>query len=292
MVKLILSGGLGNQMFQYAAARILSLKLQTELSVDLCIFERKSRATPRKFALGIFGICPPIINSVRNKLLVISFSKFMRYKWGRKLLKLINVFNESKGIQTYDDAFEHLDDEITLFGYFQNVKYFQDQSFLIRKDFSFKNITDAKNLAVVEQIDKTNSISLHIRRGDYLNQNSNLVVLDIEYYLEAIKYIGKKIEDPYYFIFSDDIEWVKQNLNFDDFNYQYIDWNKGNESYIDMQLTSMCKHNIIANSSFSWWGAWLNDNPDKVVIAPSVWYKNQKKNEYPDGFLPKQWITI
>jgi hypothetical protein len=118
-----------------------------------------------------------------------------------------------------------------------------------------------------------NSISIHVRRGDYLNHESYKNICGLNYYCSAIRYIKTLIMDPFFIVFSDDILWCKENLNniLSDTSVIYVDWNTGKESYKDMQLISNCKHNIIANSSFSWWGAWLNTFPNKIIIAPKKW---------------------
>ncbi len=291
MIKLILSGGLGNQMFQYAAARALSLRLGTDISADLYMFKRRSKAISRQYCLDIFDIELPESSSYQNKLIVKAYKYLAPNKFGRGLFDMMHIFNES-AIQAYDERFDSLPIDCTLLGYFQNEKYFQAYEKEIRNDFIFKNKLDSKNLRIMEQIGHTNSVSIHIRRGDYLNTSSNLQVLDINYYQRALAYIKKKVKDPVFFIFSDDIDWVKQNLHIGECLHSFIDWNTGEYSYVDMQLISCCKHNIIANSSFSWWGAWLNEEPQKLVIAPSVWYKNQMENSYPDGFIPEGWVIL
>lgn len=288
MIKVILSGGLGNQMFQYAAGRALSLKKKSTLRVDLQIINKKTRATKRSFELAIFNLTPIIKTSFYDKLKIRSFN--LLRKQNNPNTRIFDIFCDEKA-QFFDNRFTSLSEKSTLYGYFQNENYFKDISHQLRLDFAFKKALEGKNAEIQNTIDSHNSISLHIRRGDYLNSNSNLKVLDISYYQKAIQFISNKIENPCFFIFSDDINWVKENLDLK-FNHIFVDWNTNQDSYIDMQLMSLCKHNIIANSSFSWWGAWLNNNPNKFVIAPSTWYKNDKSNNYPDGFIPKGWIVL
>lgn len=288
MVKVILSGGLGNQMFQYAAGRALSLREKTILLTDLQIINKKTKATKRSFELGIFNLKPIIKTSFYDKLKIRGFNLVRKNK--NRNSRIFDIFCDEKA-QFFDNRFTSLSEKSTLYGYFQNENYFKDISHQLRLDFTFKKALEGKNAEIQNTIEFHNSISLHIRRGDYLNNNSNLKVLDITYYQKAIQIISSELKNPYFFIFSDDINWVKENLDLK-FNHIFVDWNTNQDSYIDMQLMSLCKHNIIANSSFSWWGAWLNNNPSKLVIAPSTWYKNDESNHYPDGFIPKGWIIL
>lgn len=290
MITLILSGGLGNQMFEYAAGRALSLRHKTDLHMDLYILNKKTKATIRNYELIVFQIETHIIKSNLNKIAVKGFGFLKSNSLGRMFLNNIGIFRDEKA-QCYDSRFKDLSEKTTLFGYFQNENYFKGISKQLRIDFTFKAPLKGKNDEIRTVIEQNTSVSIHIRRGDYSNSNSNLPILDISYYKKAIEHIASQVNKPYFFIFSDGIDWVKENLDLSKFNHQFIDWNKNENSYIDMQLMSMCKHNIIANSSFSWWAAWLNANPNKLVIAPDKWYKGDN-GKYPDGFLPKEWITL
>ena len=174
-------------------------------------------------------------------------------------------------------------------GYWQSEKFFKDISDEIRKDFSFPKFTSEKNLEILKLIKSYNSVSIHIRRGDYLQNRGFNGLAPLEYYQKAIEYIKNKIENPHFFIFSNDIEWCRKNLSIE--NSYYIDWNRGEESYRDMQLMSLCKHNIIPNSTFSWWGAWLNKNPNKIVIAPEKWFNDCVNIDY-SNIVPETWIKI
>ena len=157
------------------------------------------------------------------------------------------------------------------------MKYFEGIENDIKKDFRFKNQLDNKNLEILNEIENSNSISIHIRRGDYMSpENYNMYgcIATPTYYKKAIKVIEEKVENPTFFVFSNDMDWVKKNIQINSRVF-YIDINSGNGSYKDMQLMSNCKHNIIANSSFSWWGAWLNENKNKIVIAPKKWINRE-----------------
>jgi Glycosyl transferase family 11 len=178
-----------------------------------------------------------------------------------------------------------------LMGYWQSEQYFADIANIIREDFTFKLPMSQQNAELAKQINQVNAVSLHIRRGDYANNPETMAtygLCSLDYYKEAIRYIVERVNAPHFFIFSDDINWVKNNLKID-YPYQYVDHNHGTESYNDMRLMSLCKHHIIANSSFSWWGAWLNRNPEKLVVAPQKWFANELNV---DDLFPRGWITL
>lgn len=290
MIKLILSGGLGNQMFQYAAGRALSIRHKAELSIDLYLLNKNTKATNRNYELKAFNVEVTLIDSIFNKIAIKLFGSIKSKNTRHAFLRRLGIFRDEKA-QYYDKGFESLSKESTLFGYFQNENYFKGFSEQLREDFAFRLPLNKKNNEIRHLIEQNTSVSIHIRRGDYTNTNSNLPILDIAYYKKAIEYMMSQLNNPSFFIFSDGIDWVRKNLDLSGINHQFIDWNKNEDSYIDMQLMSLCKHNIIANSSFSWWGSWLNKNPNKLVIAPQEWYKGDS-GIYPDGFLPKEWITL
>lgn len=175
------------------------------------------------------------------------------------------------------------------FGGWHSELFFFNVKDELKKTFTFNIPQNDDNKNHAHEIILTNSVSIHVRRGDFLNEeNINLFgdVCDKDYFEKAIQLICSKVAKPHFFIFSNDMEWVKFNLRID--NVTYITCNTGKNSWKDMYLMSLCKHNIIANSSFSWWGAWLNTNSNKIVISPSRFLKNDIFTEvYPDS-----WIKI
>ena len=176
-------------------------------------------------------------------------------------------------------------------GYWQSERYFKSVETSIRQAFSFKIPLDGKNTEVADKISKGNAVSLHIRRGDYANDQATHAVhglLPMRYYQMAVTHAAQFLESPRFFVFSDDIGWARANLNLN-YSCEFIDHNRGADSYRDMQLMSLCDHHIIANSSFSWWGAWLNPDPGKIVIAPKEWFANA--NDVSDLF-PSGWVEI
>jgi len=278
-------GGLGNQMFQYALGRRLSLIRNVPLKADCGFLQTETdEHVKREYGLGIFNLNISIANKKE-------LDKFSRKIHGiLPFLWPYYVVNESK--HSYDDNVLNAHKNSYLNGFWQTEKYFKPIEEIIRKDFAFKPITDSLNKATAEKIRSVNAVSVHVRRGDYVsNKNTNEYhgTCGIDYYSQAADIIKQKAGDPHFFIFSDDIDWVKQNLNFGS-AVTYVENNKGANNYIDMQLMSLCKHNIIANSSFSWWGAWLNSSEQKVVVAPGKWF-NQAALDTSD-VIPQGWIKI
>lgn len=290
-------GGIGNQMFQYAFAYVLAQKLKTKVLLDLSWFEEENYPegiTPREFELDIFNVdyqkaskedLNKIIPSKRR-------SKFQRFLWetfkinsckpsGNSFVETVNyIFN--KHLLTSDDYFYYD-------GYFQNEKYFKDYRNGILNSFSLKLPLDDKNNSVLDIIKSTNSVSIHVRRGDYVSLDCASKfhgLCSLYYYAKAIKHIAKKVKNPHFFLFSDDIAWVVENLKIG-YPYTVIDFN-GEKSFFDMELMKNCKHNIVANSSFSWWGAWLNQNPKKIVVSPKKWIAKKQKCD----IIPKEWVKV
>lgn len=175
-------------------------------------------------------------------------------------------------------------------GYFQTEMYFADIKEEILNDFKLNTPLDNKNKTFLNKIKTSNSISLHIRRGDYLKHPDKLGNCSFEYYKKAVDFIIQKTqsENPVLFIFSDDIKWAKKHATFEQKTI-YVDINNPKKGCFDLELMKHCKHNIIANSSFSWWGAWLNQNPEKLVIAPNPWFKEFNKDF---DIIPKTWHRI
>ena len=171
-------------------------------------------------------------------------------------------------------------DSVYYDGYWQNEGNFRDIRNLVLTAFTFPEFLDEKNKMLACKLKAYNSVSCHIRRGDYL-KIPTMCVCTPEYYVQAIDKMNKLVNPNLYCVFSDDINWCKNHLSqlWEGKKVVYVDWNKGKESFRDMQLMSLCKHNIIANSSFSWWGAWLNQNEKKIVIAPEKWMNKNLIND-------------
>ena len=180
-------------------------------------------------------------------------------------------------------------DSVFYDGYWQNEGNFKHIRHQVLEAFQFPKMKDELNINLVKMLQQTNSVSCHVRRGDYL-KDPNMCICTSDYYVHAVAKMKELVNPDLYCIFSDDIEWCKENLSAlcKGKKMVYVDWNKGQNSFRDMQLMSLCKHNIIANSSFSWWGAWLNNNPDKIVISPNTWMNKRVINDP----ICKSWLRI
>jgi len=269
-------GGLGNQMFQYAFYLAL-MKKYSNVKLDINGF--KTYKLQDYQLERIFDL--QISHSVNfNSIWMRIYRRIMKMDVIREDTLYHPEVLEIKGLAYYS-------------GYWNSEKYFSEVESEVRDSFKFKNVLVDRNKEISGQILNTNSISLHIRRGDYLETEINRKlygnICTLNYYEQAINLIKERVENPCFFIFSDDINWCKENLKTE--NSEFIDWNTGDNSYIDMQLMSLCKNNILANSTFSWWGAWLNENKNKIVIVPSKFLNNMIP-ENMDTFVPKNWIRI
>ena len=285
-------GGLGNQMFQYAAGRALSLKCRSNLQLDISDFANYE--LHQGFELQRIFNCPidiAIETDLRSVLGWQSLSLVRRVILRRSMAKFrCKEFVVEPHFQ-YWSGINNLTEDCYLYGYWQTEKYFATVIEQIQKDFTFKMPMESKNSELAKQINQVNAVSLHVRRGDYVNNPKNIAmhgICSIEYYMAAIQLIVEHVVRPHFFIFSDDIAWVKENLKID-YPHQYVDHNYGAESYNDMRLMSLCNYHIIANSSFSWWGAWLNSNTDKVVVAPKHWFVKDINTE---DLIPSDWIRL
>lgn len=298
MICIQLMGGLGNQMFQYACGKALSQKYQTELVLDISrLHDKKNvvKITNRSYGLNIFQLNVKEANKrdlKKTKPIIYKILNVLSIKLGFSGIQFSKYFIENKN--SYNSAILKVSKDCFLSGYWQSPYYFESIESLIREEFKFKNILDDnENMERFNFIINSCSVSLHIRRTDLVNNKNHNIhgTCSIEYYNNAIEYISKRLVTPHFVIFSDDIEWAKDNLKLN-FPCTYISGNNGNKSYIDMQLMSNCKHNIIANSSFSWWGAWLNENHNKIVIAPKKWFSVNILNEQTIDLIPVKWIRL
>lgn len=295
MIKVLLTGGLGNQLFQYAFGKTIAVKNNSILVLSTSFIESKlpikKFATQMKYELGIFNIDATIEHNFITGKLLYPFAKLehvVKDKFNENNLTLLQ--EEAHHFQADFLAFK---DNTYIKGNFQSQNYFKSIEPILRKEFIFKNQLIDKNSDWKDKIQSSNSVAIHIRRGDYISIQKNqdkFIIQNLDYYKNAISYIASKINQPTFFVFSDDIAWTKENLK-SDFPMYFIDNNNTAEtSYIDMQLMSMCQHNIICNSTFSWWSAWLNANPEKIVVAPQNWFADKSINS--QDLIPSEWIKL
>lgn len=293
MIIIKISGGLGNQLFQYSFGRFLSLKLNTELKLDIQTNYNYAGFTKRYLGLNHFNINAKIatLEEIRNCKL---FENEFLSRIERKSLQKFPFLNRRYVVQnlySINSYRQEYVDNCYYDGYWQSESFFKPGESVIKKDLEFKLQLNKNIVTSLEKIDSRESVSLHIRRGDYLTRKAHRKLFakcSIEYYKQAIEFFNSKSNHFHYFVFSDEIEWAKDN--FEGSQFSFIDSNL-NFPEIDLFLMSRCKNNIIANSSFSWWGAWLNKNSDKIVIAPHQWY-NGKLNKIINQLIPSEWNRI
>lgn len=274
-------GGLGNQMFQYAIGRSIAIKQHKTLKLDVTAY--KTYKLHNGFRLDMLNINADFAQEEEISLLRGS-SNFM----ARTLRRFNFTTNKTHYIEkertVYDDNVFNFTN-IYLDGYWQNEKYFSTIRNSLLKEFTPKQNISKNASHYLKQIQSSQSVSVHVRRGDYL-KNPDIGVLDLVYYKKSVRYILQNTENPTFFIFSDDLDWCKKTFNFIP-NKIYIE--NTQTEIEDMTLMKYCQSNIIANSSFSWWAAWLNTNQKKIVIAPKNWMAKNPKNY---TWSPSSWIEI
>lgn len=273
MVTVRIIGGLGNQMFQYAYAKALEYA-GNEVQIDILGFKKYKISD---YQLNKYDIDLPV-----SSLLVRIFSK----------IGIIKSLKENS--LEFNDDFLHIKGNPYIKGYFQSEKYFSNIRGVLLEQFVIKTKLSNSSEEIKQDIlkNKENTCSLHIRRGDYVsNKKTNEIhgTCDIEYYKKAMSIINKENNKIKYFVFSDDIDWAKENIEIE--NVVYIDNKEDKIPHEDIYLMSLCANNITANSSFSWWGAWLNQNNDKVVVCPKIWFADNDKNKESE-IACEDWIQI
>jgi hypothetical protein len=281
-----LTGGIGNQMFQYAAARALSLSARMPVALCLYYLNRKGVVAPRRYELGIFDIHAKILSSTVSRLHHIGA--------GLQLPSWLTPRRYTEAAFQFDPLMRAIRHPVRLHGYWQNEKYFADVAPEILRDFTFQPPLRGRNLDISRQLQHPAAVSVHVRRADYVADPAAAQIHGVcapDYYHQAVSYIRARIARPVLFFFSDDIAWTRAHLKFPEPSH-YIDWNTGGSAWEDMRLMSLCHHHIIANSSFSWWGAWLNPRSDKTVIAPKYWFADAALRVASEDITPAGWIRI
>ena len=294
MIIVKLMGGLGNQMFQYALGRTISLKIGAELKVDLSSFCKKSFRIKRYYMLDAFNI----------DVMSATYNEVKRLKDGEKskfpgIIEMIQRKNSIRPNTYIKEKLEFVFDpdvfntrEGYFEGYWQNEKYFLDAEDVLRKEFTLRNPLTGKNKEIAERILQNDSVSIHIRRGDYTTDDTTRDFHGIcgqDYYTACLDYFSRRIKQPHFFVFSDEPEWVREKFKIS-FPFTVIDHNGPERCHEDLRLMALCRHHIIANSSFSWWGAWLDSRSDKVVLGPQRWLNVDSLDT--SDLLPRGWVRI
>ena len=297
MLIIKLFGGLGNQIFQYALGRHLALKNNIPLFLDT-FSGFQDDFYQRNYTLDIFKIPANIadknliekINRLQNPL----GRKDKFQNWLTKNIFQFNpLFINGKHFQ-YDPEIFHLQTKFAyVSGYWQTEKYFKEIENTIRQDLTFVNPISSENQDLKAAIQESNSVCLHVRRLLGIAEgkiNADGVKFhgsaSLDYYSKALNIITQQEQQPHFFVFADEPAWAKENIKLP-YPTTFVE---GNADFEDLQLMSLCKHHIIANSSFSWWAAWLNANPEKIVIMPKAWFADQSVNT--SDVCPVTWLSI
>jgi hypothetical protein len=289
IVKLI--GGLGNQLFQYALGRALSIRNDAQLKLDVSGFETYKL---RRYSLRHFNVVEEIASPG-------DIERFRRAGSNRLMnfASRLGVLPESLRFTTIAESSFSFDPQVLLArgnvyldGYWQSEKYFMEIEGVIRGELTLRRAPDPVNEEVGRRIRDADSVCVHVRRGDYATNPANYKIYELctpDYYHAAARELTKSVAAPHLFVFSDDPRWARENL---EVNYPvtFIEHNGADKDYEDLRLMSLCKHFIIANSSFSWWGAWLGSDPLKMVFAPKSWFRTREYDTR--DLIPDAWYVI
>ncbi|MBL7740058.1 MAG: alpha-1,2-fucosyltransferase [Chitinophagaceae bacterium] len=279
-----LQGGLGNQLFQYAAAKALAVKLNVPFKLDA--FTSLQKDKQRTIALHDFRAGFELASKKEIKGFIF-FPSLYRHQPAFFARLGRHVYREPHF--HFDQHFSRITAPVFIDGFWQSPLYFKDIDAVIRQDFTIKEelIKNVKEKGI--ELAGRDSVAVHIRRGDFLNRKIKAFhgVMDVGYYSKAIAVLQQKIPGLSVHFFSDDIEWVKKNLPFDNAEFVSVHTRSATE---DFYLMTQCRHTIIANSSFSWWTAWLNNHPEKIVVAPKKWFVKEEINTA--DLVPAGWLRI
>lgn len=279
-------------MFQYALAISMDAEgIPTKISVNDFLLNRHYQGFELIKAFDVpLSIVDRLKASVMTKLrpiFVDTHTGFVKNAITKLFLNETNIYHEKMEYHFDEEVFRQRNS--FLIGTWQSAKYFESQQELIREVYNFNKPSDDINIQVSGEISASNAVAVHVRRGFYIEPTltKNRMVIDSsDYYYKAFDVISKKVDNPVFYVFSDDIEWAKKN--FKGHNFEFVSHNKGANSYLDMYLMSLCRHFIIANSAFSWWPAWLSSNEDKIVVIPKPWVR---ESECP-SIYPNNWLAI
>lgn len=294
-----INAGLGNQLFQYALGCHLSMLRNTKHKIDISKYNPSATPDPLKgvrfCGLQNFNITAEVASKNDMK-------KFWLYLNNRLFRKLVRICNKYLGYRTKKYVIEMESNHYTfqkdilttdykgdvyLEGFWCSEKYFIGIEDIIRKEFTFKDPSVGLNKELIEKMRGENAVCIHIRHGD--NAGFKGGVVSMKYYDDAMEYIKSRVSNPVFYVFSDDIEWSKNNLSKNS-TYHFVSHNDDSKNYEDLRLMTHCKHHIIGNSSFSWWGAWLAKNEGQIVIAPQKHHSSRDLSSL--DYIPEKWIVM
>jgi hypothetical protein len=295
MVIVTLGGGLGNQLFQYATGKQVAQRNNTSLKMYISNFKNE---VGRSYKLGYFNIKEDFATEAEvDRLIGPYYSETMYAKLYRKLdsyrPKYKRRYYREDEYWGFEPAVMQTRSNILLEGFWQHHKYVEQFPAILKQELTLKPEYESHADIMLRIANDENAVSLHFRRGDYQSDPNNLNffgLVPLDYYYNAINYILARVPGATFYIFSDDLDWVKNNLQ-SDATIVFVDLEGGTKDYVELDAMSKCRHNVIANSSFSWWAAYLNKNQDKIVIAPKKWVVDEQQNSKVQVQLPG-WIKM
>lgn len=288
MITVKIFGGLGNQLFQYTFGQYVAKKINTRVVYDIQTNSKSKNFTSRDLDIAsLFDITLSDHHQAKNKKL---FNNGFLWRIKRKLTQYFPILNKKYIVQKNAHyLLKNLKDNVYYEGYWQNYSYPD-----VIKEYLINEISSKEKIIIREDdfmknIRENETVAIHIRRDDYIKIKKNkklYSICELSYYEKAVELIKQKIKNPKFLIFTQDKEWASEHFNGEEYHLV-----KTNTALEDMLYMKNCKHIIMANSTFSWWGAWLNQNPDKMIIAPKKWY-NGKINKSIENLIPLSWIKI
>lgn len=289
MIITYLCGGLGNQLFQYAFGFALAQKERLPLKLDISHYDTEGLRT---YTLSHYGISAPVAS--KEEIAALATKKPLRsIALLERIFPTKQTFIEEQNLR-YNPQYSGLSGSLYVKGYWQNERYFGHLRPSLLSEFTLVAPLSSSNRELLKDIETHNAVSLHIRRGDYVTveiTNKFHGLCSLDYYERSAQWMAAHTVDPVFFVFTDDPEWAIDNLKLP-FPTVYLLDDRDSHDYEDLYLMSRCKHHIIANSSFSWWGAWLNENPGKHIIAPVRWFADDNLNNQMAGVCPASWIRL
>ncbi len=285
-----LYGGMGNQMFQYAAAKAVALRSDADLLLDLSWF---STVSDRRYALGPLCVSAQTVGEMAQEG---AMSRLFR----KAVFRLTRRSDDSwRGRPVFREKYFHFDPALLavrapacLDGYFQSEKYFLDFRDLILSEFTVRTPPHDHAKRVLERMASQDAICVHVRRGDYaLNAATSAFhgLCSLDYYRKGLSIVSQGLHNPCCYVFSDDPEWVRENFHMD-LPMVVVDFHGPDQAHEDLRLMAACKCFVIANSSLSWWGAWLGSYPNKRIVAPKTWFRNPANNT--QDLIPGDWVKV
>lgn len=279
-------GGLGNQLFQFAAGRRLATRHETRLAFDLGWFRHEGRAfeTPRSYELGGFEL-----NALVTKFHPRALEAFEAGRRARFSRLKLEVIRQREGDHAVDERVLNAPDDVLLVGYWQSETYFGDVAEEIRHELRTRADDSGRYAAFEQLVEKPSAVAVHVRRGDYVSNRATRAfhgTLDRDYYRRALARVREQVDDPVFVAFSDEPDWVERELA-SDLELSVV---TGGDALQEVRLMSRCAHHVIANSSFSWWGAWLGEREGSVVVAPQRWFADPRVDTR--SIVPERWQRL